>query len=275
MASLSTPRNQRLAELAAMIVNGEQTYKLDHIATIHIDGRYYFTVFRRYNSPYNMIVEDYNDDFYLFQNETVRQTLANILCLSESEEFQLTTKNVFSFKHNGEAPLGGEMLDMTWLEVQARFEAVNVNLYPFGAYGDSRYDTRSDNVFAERASDDAMDDKDDTPSTPRDQMIEEQTEPPGAPARPPSVASNDYHTAHLLLTISIPQVTTPEVKRECDGKPLSMRNQDVQSRKRKREEPVCYCDFHSEDEDDDDDEEETVDTANYTILRNGTMIPKY
>ena len=89
MSFNTSPRNQRLAELASMVVNGEQTHKLDHIATVHIDGRFYFTVFRRYNSPYNIIVEDYNADFYLFQNEPVRQTLANILCLSEAEERQL------------------------------------------------------------------------------------------------------------------------------------------------------------------------------------------
>jgi hypothetical protein len=254
-----SPRNQRLAELAAMVVNGEQTYKLDHIATIHIDGRHYFTVFRRYNSPYNIVVEDYNADFYLFQNERARQTIANILCLSEGEEHQLTTKTAFSFKHNGEAPLGasGEMLDMSWLEVQAQFEALNVNLYPFGNYND----TPRDDVKEE----------DDGLSTPRDQIIEPQQEPPGAPPRP--YTQEDYRAAHLLLTISIPQVDDPLVERECDGKPLSLRRSDRVSGQKRRREPMCYCDFHS-DEEYEEQLASTDDEVNYTILRNGTMIPK-
>jgi hypothetical protein len=268
--SNQSPRNQRLAELAAMVVDGEHTYKLDHIATIHIGERFYFTVFRRYNSPYNIVVEDYNDDFYLFQNETVRCTLANILCLSEGEDAQLSTRMLFSFKHNGPAMsiTSRDPLDMTWLELQERFEAANMNLYPFGTYADWRDDV-CDGAYDQEVMYYDEDTKDDTPSTPREQMMEEQTEPPGAPARPPY---DDYRNAQLLLTISIPQVTEAELQRECDGEPLSLRNQDVQSRKRKRE-PVCYCDFHSEEEEEGEDDE-TVDTANYTILRNGTMIPK-
>lgn len=268
-----SPRNQRLAELASMVVNGEKTYKLDHIASVNIDGRFYFTVFRRYNSPYNIIVEDYNDDFYLFQDETIRQTLANILCLSEAEEYQLAPQSAFSFKHNGPAPLSADILDMSWIDLQGRFEAVNMNLYPFGAYSDTRWDDDKEEEY-----------EDDTPSTPRDQIIEPQHEPPGAPERP--YMHEDYHAAHLLLTISIPQTNNPLVRRECDGKPLSLRHSDtaISGQKRKRE-PVCYCDFYSDeefeedmaDEDEDEDEEyedDTADEANYTILRNGTMIPK-
>lgn len=254
-----TPRNQRLAELAAMVVNGEQTYKLDHIATVHIDERFYFTVFRRYNSPYNIIVEDYNADFYLFQNERIRQTLANILCLSEAEEHQLTPQSVFSFKHNGPAPLGTDVLDMGWVELQERFEAVNMNLEPFGNYSDTRRDD--------------VKDEDDIPSTPRDQIIAPQQEPPGAPARP--YTQEDYHAAHLLLTISIPQVDDPLAERECDGKPLSLRRSDRTSGQKRRREPVCYCDFHSDEEYEEQLQAEATEAeANYTVLRNGTMIPK-
>jgi hypothetical protein len=248
-----TPRNKRLAELAAMVVNGEHTYKLDHITTIHIDGRHYFTVFRRYNSPYNIVVEDYNEDIYLFQNDIARQTLGAILCLSDYEENALATQAAFSFKHNGPAPEGGELLDMRWIELQQRFEAVNINLCPFGAYSDYRADTKDE----------------DTPSTPRDQMIQTPTDPPGAPERPPSAETLD--AAYTLLSLSIPRVDDPWGEREDNHPKLSMRFEDIQSRKRKRE-PVCYCEMHVDDYDESDDE--TVDTNNYTILRNGTMIPK-
>jgi len=238
-----------------MVVNGEHTYKLDHITTINIDGRHYFTVFRRFNSPYNIVVEDYNGDFYLFQNDTVRRTLAAILCLSESEEYYLATQAAFSFKHNGPAPnMAYDPLDMHWIELQERFEAVNINLYPFGSYNDSY---RADDIKEE-----------DTPSTPRSQMIQTPTDPPGAPERPPS--RETLEAAHTLLMLSIPRVDDAWEEREDDGPTLSMRFADIQSRKRKRE-PVCYCEMHADDEESDD---ETVDMNNFTILRNGTMIPK-
>lgn len=261
MSFNTSPRNQRLAELASMVVNGEKTYKLDHIASVNIDGRFYFTVFRRYNSPYNIIVEDYNDDFYLFQDETIRQTLANILCLSEAEEYQLAPQSTFSFKHNGPAPLATDVLDMSWIDLQGRFEAVNMNLNPFSTYSDTRWDSVKEEEY-----------EDDTPSTPRDQIIEPQQEPPGAPERP--YTQEDYRAAHLLLTISIPQMDDPFVERECDGTPISLRHGDIASGQKRRREPECYCDFHSDEEYEEAAAEDEEDEANYTILRNGTMIPK-
>ena len=136
-----------------------------------------------------------------------------------------------------------------------------MNLSPFGAYSDTFRDDVKDEEY-----------EDDTPSTPRDQIIEPQQEPPGAPGRP--YTQEDYRAAHLLLTISIPRVDDSLAERECDGAALSLRHSGATSGQKRRREPECYCDFHSDEEFEEAAAEEEDDEANYTVLRNGTMIPK-
>jgi hypothetical protein len=62
-----TERDMRLNELSQIVIDGVVTYKLDHIATVFINGRHYFNVFRRYNNSVEIVVEDYCGDFYCQQ----------------------------------------------------------------------------------------------------------------------------------------------------------------------------------------------------------------
>ena len=258
-------RAQRLKDLSKMVVDGVVVSKLDHIATIAINGRQYFNVYRRYNSTYNIIIEDANFDIYLHEDRTIRSSLAQILCLPYWESGNIYTWNATSYMHNGPPPsLTMDIADMHWTEVQDRYCAIAVN------FGGIFHGLQS---VPEEAHDDMEDEdvkvEDDTPSTPRSQILQTPTDPPGAPERPPS--RNTVEAAHILLSLSIPRVDDPWGEREDDGPTLSMRFEDIQNRKRKRE-PVCYCEMHGSDDESDD---ETVDTNNYTILRNGTMIPKF
>jgi hypothetical protein len=258
-------RAQRLNDLSKMVVNGAVVSKLDHIATIAINGRQYFNVYRRYNSSYNIIIEDTNCDVYLHEDRTIRSSLAQILCLPYWESGNIYTWNATSYMHNGPPPsVTMDIADMYWTEVQDRYQAVAVN---FGGIFHSLHSV------AEETYEDVKE-EDDTPSTPRDQILQTPTDPPGAPERPPSRQSME--AAHILLSLSIPHIDDPWAEREDDGPTLSMRFEDIQSRKRVRE-PVCYCEMHGSDDESDDefDDDETVDNNNYTILRNGTMIPKF
>lgn len=260
MMSALDIRNQRLASLSKMVVADVVVHKLDHIATIAINGRHYFNVFRRYNSPYNIVIEDNNLDVYLHQDKTIRQSLAEIFCLPYWEASNIYTWHATSYMHNGQPPSTTmDIADMYWTEMQAHYQAVAVN---FGGIFRSLQ-----SVTEETPTD--MKEEDDTPSTPREQIMQTPTDPPGAPERPPS--RQTIEAANILLSLSIPRVDDPFAERECDGPTLSMRFEDIQNRKRARE-PVCYCEMHGSDDESDDD---TVDTNNYTILRNGTMIPKF
>jgi hypothetical protein len=254
-------RNQRLASLSKMVVADVVVHKLDHIATIAINGRHYFNVFRRYNSPYNIVIEDNNLDVYLHQDRTIRSSLAEIFCLPYWEASNIYTWHATSYMHNGQPPSTTmDIADMYWTEVQTRYQAIAVNFGGiFHALQSVPEDVHED-----------VKEEDNTPSTPRSQIMQTPTDPPGAPERPPS--RQTVEAAHILLSLSIPRVDDPWGEREDDGPTLSMRFEDIQSRKQKRE-PVCYCEMHGSDDDESDDE--TVDTNNYTILRNGTMIPKF
>ena len=120
-------RNQKLMSLAQMSINGQVTHKLDQIASVYINEQPYFNVFRRYNSPYNIVIEDYTGDIYLRKDKTVRKSLKSILCLHSDEINNMYTIAATSFKHNGPVPYDADMIpDMRWTEVQGEYQAITV-----------------------------------------------------------------------------------------------------------------------------------------------------
>lgn len=253
-------RNQRLAELSQMLINGHISHKLDSIATVYINNRFYFNVFRRYNSPYNIMIEDYNGDIYLHQDHTIRTSLKTVLCLPDFEAENIYTWNATSYKHNGPVPnVDKDIADMRWSEIQAQYHAINVN---FGGifYSEPLILYPSEDIKQEVP-----------PSTPRSQIIPSVLECPGAPEHL-RLNVEDKTAAKTLLTLSIPENTGMFVMSESDGPTLSMRFEDIAKRHRV---PVCYCEMDDDDYDDSDvDEDENIDENNYTVLRSGSMIPK-
>lgn len=112
-----------LIELSQMVINGTIISKFDHIATIYIDGRYYFDVFRRYNSDYNFMIYDYNGDIYLHQDFTIRDSINTILCVDSN----MYTIEATSYLHNGPVP-SLEIVNMRWTEVHMRYRTVSIDL---------------------------------------------------------------------------------------------------------------------------------------------------
>lgn len=238
-------RNERFAQLSQMIIDGNITHKLDSIATIYINGRFYFNVFRRYNSPYNILIEDYNNDIYLHQDHTIRTSLKTVLCLTDDAAGNIYTWTATSYKHNGPVPCTDkDIADMRWSEINSQYQAISVN---FGGifYNEPLIQN--------------------PPSTPQSQTIPNPVECPQAPSRP-RLNTEDFDAAATLLTLTIPRSTGMFVMSESDGPTLSMRFADIAKRKRI---PVCYCEMDDESEDD-----ESIDENNYTVLRSGSMIPK-
>jgi hypothetical protein len=231
-------RNNKLVELSQMVVNGQITFKLDFIAHISINNKYYFSVFRRYNNPYNIVIEDMSGDIYVHQDTTVRESLQNILCLNDEVAANMHTFEVFSYKHNGAAPtVWCDIADLKWTEIQSQFEAVNVE---FRGILEAEY------IKAETA-----------PSTPVFVSIP-------SVATPVKAVISDGEAARIL--IDIPKMADLDEVRECDGPSLSMRFADIQKRRNDCLR-TCYC---FEDDDEEEDEED-----NYIVLRSGTMIPKF
>jgi hypothetical protein len=232
-----------------MIVDGNIIHKLDQIATIHINNRYYFSVFRRYNSPYNIVIEDYNGDIYLHKDQTVRSSLKTIMCLPDYEISNMYTWNATSYKHNGPLPsTDKDIADMYWSEVQGLYHAVSVN------FGGIFYSIPYEPTHAVEA-----------PSTPRAQIIPSILTTPGAPPRP-TYTDEEKAAAHSLLSLSIPKIENPFELRECDGPTLSMRFEDINTR---NTHVGCYCQMDESHEGEDE-----YDPYDFTELRSGRLVPK-
>lgn len=273
-------RDARLTELSQMIVAGQITNKLDHISTIYFNGIRCINVFRRYNSVYNIVIEDSNG-IYLHQDHTVRKSLETVLCLPQYEAANIYTLGVTSYKHNGPPPyLNSDIADMRWTEIQANYQAVSVN------FGGIFNDLPPSSIYYE------------TPSTPVNQIHYTPTTPPDAPVKQstesqPTVLQStasqpitDLEAAHILMSFSMPSVVCPIVEkpfalRESDGPSMSMRFADVRRRIQGAKHISCHCNMNSDDDEDDYDDgyegnidEEINDENNYTVLRSGTYIPK-
>ena len=287
-SQMLTQRNDRLNELSQIIIDGVITYKLDHIATVFINDRHYFNVFRRYNSVYNIVVEDNNTDIYLHQDYTVRKSLQSIMCLSDYDTANINTWGATSYKHNGPVPsMSVDIADMRWTEIHSNYQAVSVN---FGGLFDDL-----PALVPLHVADPALVPLHvaDPPFTPIAQIYSAPSEPPATPVRPHMTQSIRYvdvkteveteakakakaeieakaktEAVNTLLSLNIPAKLQFPMMSESDGPSLSMRFADTKKRKRQSEDHhSCYCYM-------DDDEEGEDDKNNYTSLRSGTQIPK-
>lgn len=245
-------RNERLAQISEMVMGGQVTYKIDQIASVYINGRLYFNAFCRYNSPYNIVIEDMNGDFHYHQDYTVRTSLKSILCLNDQDTANIYTSSAMSFKHN--SPVFADIIDMHWSDIHSQFHTVTVN---FGG------------IFNELWNDNMNEQEQEQENAPPSTPVQLPNYPILPPPAPVKATLDDVQAAHILLTLSIPPKCLDFVAAESDMPSMSMRFADIQKRR-----PTCYCVMHSDDEDSYDASDEEEDETNYTILRSGTMIPK-
>jgi hypothetical protein len=119
-----TARNNALDSICEISLNGYMTKKLDFLGTIHIYGVHYFNVFRRYNSVYEIVIEDFHGDFHFHKDYTIRQSLQHILCLSDEQMEGIYTRYATSFKH-GSCPMTSmhDAPNMHWSELQHQWQA--------------------------------------------------------------------------------------------------------------------------------------------------------
>lgn len=258
-------RNSKLMNLGQMILDGELAYKLDLIAKIKINDQPYFNVFRRYNSPYNILVEhEQTGDIYYGMNYTMRQSILDIFCLSLYFPTEaMTATSAISYKHSAGikdlCKSDNDILDMSWTEIQSEFEAIQVNIILDWelkhAYNYTQHEIKTETT---------------TPS--------KQTIPEVVPAAPVKPTRDEREVAVGLMRLSIPDYDS-DYQSESDRPTLSMRFADIQNRK--REYNQCYCnmeeDSSSEEEYEGDfpeSDSESDSEDNYIVLRNGRKYRK-
>ena len=124
-AAAASTRSNNFQAISQMVINGYITHKLDFLASITIYGTPYFNVFRRYNSPYEIVVEDLNADFHFFRNITVKQTIQNVLCLSDEQMHAFHVSNAISIKKYGCIDFDA---NMHWIQMQQLHQGVILNV---------------------------------------------------------------------------------------------------------------------------------------------------
>jgi hypothetical protein len=126
---MSQTFSQQLLQLSQVIINGKITSKLEKIATIYIKGRHYFNVYRRFNSTYNILIEDNNKDIYIHQDYTLISSVKTILCLPNKDYNNVQVNNVYSYKYNGPIPSSTDsIINMRWTEIQNKYIEISINL---------------------------------------------------------------------------------------------------------------------------------------------------
>jgi hypothetical protein len=121
-------RNANLQELSKMVVNGQIIFKMDHIAVINLNGRHLFNVFRRYNSVFEMVIEDCHGDIFFHKDYTVKESMQRLLALTAETQQNLYIINVHEFHKN--APTVGDTneLNMRWSEIHRSLHGAIIDL---------------------------------------------------------------------------------------------------------------------------------------------------
>ena len=126
---MSSDRSEQLARLSEMAVNGQILHKIDLIGIVKICGEHYFNVYRRYNSVYEIVVEDCHGDFYLQKDVMLRDSIGAILCLSQSQLRDMYSVEVFTFRHAGTPPcMPSAPENMYWSAIQRDWYAIEIHL---------------------------------------------------------------------------------------------------------------------------------------------------
>jgi hypothetical protein len=134
MNSIDIDRNNRLLAISQLVIDNKIVHKLDLIANIFIGDVHYFTVFRRYNSVYDIVIEDMNQELYFHKDYTIRESLKNVLCLTDEVTRNIYTNNAYSYKHNSAAPQPippynvADIIDMRWSDIQRYYHGLNINV---------------------------------------------------------------------------------------------------------------------------------------------------
>jgi len=256
-------RNQHLFQLSQVVVQDTIQYKLDKVADIYINGLFYFTVHRRYNSVYEYIIEYSNGDTYLQKDGTIRESLQSVLCLSEKDFKDMYTVYGFSYKHNSSIDtMVCDVVDLTWTYLAKKCGAVSLNLG--GMLQDFQH-TYEQYHHTE------------VPEVP--EVL--QTPTPKAKARSaPDAPLRPVPIDLVKEEEEKPQNVVVELSLEKEPWSLLIPKGEASLRSNKRERDwVCYCEYEEEEEEEEEEdqeqaEEQELDDANVTILRNGLRIPK-
>jgi len=237
--------DQELEELSWMVVNGKMVKKLDLIAVITIYGEEYFTVYRRYNNVYEIVIKDYNNDIYIRKDESVYRSLQDILCLSDEQMENIVTLDAITFKYNLLLPPSMNHLEkMMWSDIQTQWYGVVMNV---GGILNEYYNQkkrRNDNSDSDESEEDSDDEGKCTEMNEVEENSNLLTDVSTSQSSPTSLTSDTHNTetfSKLINLLTVP--TVPTVSTKSCNKSKKKDNKHKSNKPNCKEEDVIHRGF--------------------------------
>lgn len=120
--------NKCLTDMSAIVVDGTIITRLDHLAYISIDNQWFINVYRRYNSPYDIVVVCNNNEIIAQTDGFVIDSIMNAFYLTHEHLSLIEYMTVHSIKYN--MPLfDTDILNKRWSDIHQQYTSVSINMF--------------------------------------------------------------------------------------------------------------------------------------------------
>lgn len=120
-------RNDVLHDLSLLSICGQSVHKLETLGTIFIDNRKAYNAFRRFNSPYEILLESDDHTIHFHKNYYVLESLHRLLG-SQMEHLEVVA--VYSYRHHGAlvSPEACHIPTLRWDELHQMWSGASIYL---------------------------------------------------------------------------------------------------------------------------------------------------
>ena len=120
-------RNDVLHDLSLLSICGQSVHKLETLGTVFINNRKAYNVFRRFNSPYEILLESDDHTIHFHKNYYVLESLHRLLG-SQMEHLEVVA--VYSYRHHGAlvSPEACHIPTLRWDELHQMWSGASIYL---------------------------------------------------------------------------------------------------------------------------------------------------
>jgi hypothetical protein len=120
-------RNDVLHDLSLLSICGQSVHKLETLGTVFINNRKAYNVFRRFNSPYEILLESDDHTIHFHKNYYVLESLQRLLG-SQMEHLEVVA--VYSYRHHGAlvSPEACHIPTLRWDELHQMWSGASIYL---------------------------------------------------------------------------------------------------------------------------------------------------
>ncbi len=120
--------NKRLTEMSAVVIDGVIVTRLDHLAYICIDNQLFINVYRRYNSPFDIVIVCNNNEIIAQTDGFVIDSVMNAFYLTQEQLSLIQCMTVHSMKYNMQL-FDHSILNRKWSDIHQLYTSVSINMF--------------------------------------------------------------------------------------------------------------------------------------------------